>query len=96
MGVCRDCCWETVVTHSCHTCSRPYQSSQSLQMQSRGQSHQFLSYLGAPWPSGTSSSSGISILLLPPVMAPLKCSVLPLSGNVEFQPFVCQLCVQSS
>ncbi|XP_063234752.1 uncharacterized protein LOC134537831 [Bacillus rossius redtenbacheri] len=161
MGVCRDCCWET---HSCHTCSRPYQSSQSVQMQSRGthgscsdeesvervfsvwkqrfpclqlvlrnklqttaaiivvcaichsigirhndymeeaelqatmmcQSHQFLCDLGAPWPSGTSSSSGISFLLLPPVMAPLKCSVLPLSGNVQFQPLVCQLCAQSS
>ncbi|XP_049796890.1 glycine--tRNA ligase [Schistocerca nitens] len=28
---------------------------------------------------------------LPPVVAPLKCSVLPLSGNAEFQPFVQQL-----
>lgn len=28
---------------------------------------------------------------LPPVVAPLKCSVLPLSGNTEFQPFVKQL-----
>lgn len=30
-------------------------------------------------------------LSLPPVVAPLKCSVLPLSGNAEFQPFVTQL-----
>lgn len=29
---------------------------------------------------------------LPAVVAPLKCSVLPLSGNAEFQPFVKQLC----
>lgn len=29
---------------------------------------------------------------LPPVIAPLKCSVLPLSGNDEFVPFVKQLC----
>lgn len=29
---------------------------------------------------------------LPAVVAPLKCSVLPLSGNAEFQPFVRQLC----
>lgn len=29
---------------------------------------------------------------LPPVVAPLKCSVLPLSGNVEFVPFVKTLC----
>ncbi|XP_043225391.1 glycine--tRNA ligase-like isoform X2 [Amphibalanus amphitrite] len=28
---------------------------------------------------------------LPPVVAPLKCSVLPLSGNSEFEPFVTQL-----
>ncbi|XP_014206733.1 glycine--tRNA ligase [Copidosoma floridanum] len=28
---------------------------------------------------------------LPPVVAPLKCSVLPLSGNAEFVPFVKQL-----
>ncbi|XP_037068303.1 LOW QUALITY PROTEIN: glycine--tRNA ligase-like [Pollicipes pollicipes] len=28
---------------------------------------------------------------LPPVVAPLKCSVLPLSGNAEFGPFVNQL-----
>ncbi|KAK7866632.1 hypothetical protein R5R35_011539 [Gryllus longicercus] len=28
---------------------------------------------------------------LPPVVAPLKCSVLPLSGNPEFQPFVKKL-----
>ncbi|KAF5290930.1 hypothetical protein FQA39_LY14536 [Lamprigera yunnana] len=30
-------------------------------------------------------------LSLPPTVAPLKCSVLPLSGNAEFQPFVKQL-----
>ncbi|XP_053970973.1 glycine--tRNA ligase [Hylaeus volcanicus] len=30
-------------------------------------------------------------LSLPPVVAPLKCSVLPLSGNDEFVPFVKQL-----
>lgn len=29
---------------------------------------------------------------LPAAVAPLKCSVLPLSGNAEFQPFVKQLC----
>lgn len=29
---------------------------------------------------------------LPAAVAPLKCSVLPLSNNVEFQPFVRQLC----
>ena len=29
---------------------------------------------------------------LPPVVAPLKCSVLPLSGNAEFTPFVKKLC----
>jgi len=29
---------------------------------------------------------------LPPVIAPLKCSVLPLSGNDEFVPFVKKLC----
>lgn len=31
-------------------------------------------------------------LSLPPVVAPLKCSVLPLSGNAEFVPFVEKLC----
>lgn len=31
-------------------------------------------------------------LSLPAVIAPLKCSVLPLSGNVEFEPFVKKLC----
>lgn len=31
-------------------------------------------------------------LSLPAAVAPLKCSVLPLSGNAEFQPFVKQLC----
>lgn len=31
-------------------------------------------------------------LTLPAVIAPIKCSVLPLSGNTEFQPFVKQLC----
>lgn len=29
---------------------------------------------------------------LPPVIAPLKCAVLPLSGNEEFVPFVKKLC----
>lgn len=29
---------------------------------------------------------------LPPIIAPLKCSVLPLSGNDEFMPFVKKLC----
>jgi glycyl-tRNA synthetase len=29
---------------------------------------------------------------LPPIVAPLKCSILPLSGNAEFAPFVKQLC----
>ena len=29
---------------------------------------------------------------LPPVVAPLKCSVLPLSRNTEFDPFVKKLC----
>lgn len=29
---------------------------------------------------------------LPPVVAPLKCSVLPLSGNAEFVPYVKKLC----
>lgn len=29
---------------------------------------------------------------LPAVVAPLKCSVLPLSGNTEFHPFVKMLC----
>ncbi|XP_067005016.2 glycine--tRNA ligase [Anabrus simplex] len=32
-----------------------------------------------------------TFLSLPPIVAPLKCSVLPLSGNPEFQPFVKQL-----
>lgn len=32
-----------------------------------------------------------SYLSLPAVIAPYKCSVLPLSGNVEFKPFVRQL-----
>lgn len=31
-------------------------------------------------------------LSLPAIIAPLKCSVLPLSGNAEFEPFVKQLC----
>lgn len=30
---------------------------------------------------------------LPATVAPLKCSVLPLSANTEFQPFVKQLCM---
>lgn len=29
---------------------------------------------------------------LPPVVAPLKCSILPLSGNAEFVPFIEKLC----
>ena len=33
-----------------------------------------------------------TFLSLPPVVAPLKCSVLPLSGNNEFVPFVKKLC----
>ncbi|KAF5308768.1 hypothetical protein FQR65_LT06000 [Abscondita terminalis] len=33
-------------------------------------------------------------LSLPPNVAPLKCSVLPLSGNAEFQPFVKELSAQ--
>lgn len=33
---------------------------------------------------------------LPPIVAPLKCSVLPLSGNNEFVPFVKQLCMYSN
>lgn len=31
---------------------------------------------------------------LPAVIAPIKCSVLPLSNNVEFQPFIKQICKQ--
>lgn len=31
-------------------------------------------------------------LSLPALIAPLKCSVLPLSTNAELQPFVKQLC----
>lgn len=31
-------------------------------------------------------------LSIPAVVAPLKCSVLPLSGNAEFQPFVKKIC----
>ena len=30
-------------------------------------------------------------LSLPPVMAPIACSVLPLSGSKEFQPFVASI-----
>lgn len=29
---------------------------------------------------------------LPPIVAPLKCSVLPLSGNAEFVPFIKKIC----
>lgn len=29
---------------------------------------------------------------LPPLVAPYKCSVLPLSGKAEFMPFIKQLC----
>ncbi|PNF19726.1 Glycine--tRNA ligase [Cryptotermes secundus] len=32
-----------------------------------------------------------TFLSLPPVVAPFKCSVLPLSNNTEFQPFIRQL-----
>lgn len=32
-------------------------------------------------------------LSLPAMVAPLKCSVLPLSGNVEFAPFIKQICM---
>lgn len=32
-----------------------------------------------------------TFLSLPPIVAPLKCSVLPLSNNTEFQPFIKQL-----
>jgi glycyl-tRNA synthetase len=31
-------------------------------------------------------------LALPPVIAPYKCSVLPLSANDEFKPFIRKLC----
>lgn len=31
-------------------------------------------------------------MTLPPVIAPYKCSVLPLSNNAEFQPFIRELC----
>lgn len=31
-------------------------------------------------------------LTLPPLVAPYKCSLLPLSTNPEFQPFIRQLC----
>lgn len=34
-------------------------------------------------------------LALPAVIAPLKCSVLPLSGNVEFVPFIKKLCINA-
>lgn len=33
-----------------------------------------------------------TFLSLPALVAPLKCSVLPLSSNTEFQPFVKDLC----
>lgn len=36
--------------------------------------------------------SVLQYLALPPVIAPIKCSVLPLSGKPEFAPFVRQLC----
>lgn len=32
-------------------------------------------------------------LTLPPLVAPYKCSLLPLSSNAEFQPFIRQLCM---
>lgn len=31
-------------------------------------------------------------LSLPAIVAPLKCSVLPLSGNIEFVPFIKKIC----
>jgi len=31
-------------------------------------------------------------LTLPPLVAPFKCSLLPLSNNPEFSPFIKQLC----
>jgi len=34
----------------------------------------------------------LQYLSLPPVVAPYKCSVLPLSVNAEFVPYVKQLC----
>lgn len=33
-----------------------------------------------------------TFLSLPAIIAPLKCSVLPLSNNTEFDPFIKQLC----
>jgi len=38
------------------------------------------------------SNFPLQFLALPPVVAPLKCSLLPLSSNAEFQPFIKQLC----
>lgn len=38
------------------------------------------------------SNFPLQFLALPPVVAPLKCSLLPLSNNTEFQPFIKQLC----
>jgi len=34
----------------------------------------------------------LQYLSLPPLVAPYKCSVLPLSANAEFVPYVKQLC----
>lgn len=34
-------------------------------------------------------------LTLPPLIAPYKCSVLPLSGKDEFKPYVEKLCMKS-
>lgn len=31
-------------------------------------------------------------LSLPPIIAPISCSVLPLSGNEQFAPFVRRIC----
>jgi len=38
----------------------------------------------------------LQYLSLPPIVAPYKCSVLPLSVNAEFVPFVKQLCKHST
>lgn len=34
-------------------------------------------------------------LSLPPIIAPLKCSVLPLSNNQDFIPFIKKICKKS-
>ena len=42
------------------------------------------------------SSEQRSYFSLPATVAPIKCSVLPLSSNAEFHPFVKQLCKYST